>query len=204
MGGSEQVIDAYRASIMQMAGMAVAIYVVQVLLRIRSEEAEGRLESVLAAAVSRPRWLIANLLNAGLGALALLLVFAASMGVAAGAVLGDIPAELRALLGAGLVQLPAILLVAGSVIAFTALLPRAAATLSWALLLVSILLGPMFGAATLQLPTSAQDISPFTHTPKLPGAELTALPVLGLIAIAVALVAVGLGSFRRRDLALPT
>jgi ABC-2 type transport system permease protein len=62
----------------------------------------------------------------------------------------------------------------------------------------------MFGAATLQLPTSAQDISPFTHTPKLPGAELTALPVLGLIAIAVALVAVGLGSFRRRDLALPT
>jgi ABC-2 type transport system permease protein len=204
MGGSEQVIDAYRASIMQMAGMAVAIYLVQVLLRIRSEEAEGRLESVLAAAVSRPRWLIANLLNAGLGALALLLVFAASMGVAAGAVLGDIPAELRALLGAGLVQLPAILLVAGSVIAFTALLPRAAATLSWALLLVSILLGPMFGAATLQLPTSAQDISPFTHTPKLPGAELTALPVLGLIAIAVALVAVGLGSFRRRDLALPT
>ena len=44
----------------------------------------------------------------------------------------------------------------------------------------------------------------FTHTPKLPGAELTALPVLGLMAIAVALVAAGLGSFRRRDLALPT
>jgi ABC-2 type transport system permease protein len=204
MGGSEQIVDAYRASIMQMIGMAVGIYVVQVLLRIRTEEAEGRLESVLAASVSRPRWLIANLLTAGLGALALLLVFAASMGVAAGAVLGDIPAELRALLGASLVQLPAILLVAGAVIAFTALLPRAATTLSWTLLLVSILLGPMFGAATLQLPSSAQDISPFTHTPKLPGAEFTALPVLGLIAIAVVLVAVGLGSFRRRDLALPT
>ena len=106
--------------------MAVAIYAVQVLLRIRTEEAEGRLEPVLAAAVSRPRWLIANLLNAGLGAGMLLLAFAASMGVAAGAVLGDIPAELRALLGAALVQLPAILLIAGAVIALTALLPRAA------------------------------------------------------------------------------
>lgn len=204
MGGSERVIDAYRASIIEMAGMAVAIYVVQVLLRIRSEEAEGRLEPVLAGGVSRPRWLIANLLNAGLGALVLLLIFAAGMGVAAGTVLGDIPAELRALLGAGLVQLPAILLIAGAVIALTALLLRAAGPLSWALLLLSILLGPMFGAATLQLPAWAQDVSPFTHTPKLPAADLAALPVLSLIAISAVLVAAGLASFRHRNLALPT
>lgn len=204
LGGSEQIIDAYRASIMEMVGMAVAVYAVQVLLRMRSEEAEGRLEPVLAAAVSRPRWLVANLLNAMLGSAVLLLVFAASMGVAAGTVLGDIPAELRALLGAGLVQLPAILLIAGAVIALTALVPRAAATFSWAFVLVAILLGPLFGAATLQLPAWAQDISPFTHTPKLPAADLAALPVLGLIAIATALVAVGLARLRHRNLALPT
>ena len=204
MGGSEQIIDAYRASIIEMAGMAVAIYAVQVLLRIRSEEAEGRLEPVLACAVSRPRWQIANLLDAMLGAGVLLFAFAASMGVAAGAVLGDIPAELRALLGAALVQLPAILLIAGAVIALTALVPRAAATLSWALVLVAVLLGPLFGAATLQLPAWAQGISPFTHTPKLPAADLAVLPVLSLIAIAAALVAAGLATFRHRNLALPT
>ena len=88
--------------------------------------------------------------------------------------------------------------------ALTALLPRAAAALSWAVLLVAILLGPMFGAATLQLPVWAQDVSPFTHSPKLPAAELAALPVLSLIAIAAALLAVGLASFRRRNLQLPT
>ena len=44
MGGSEQVLDAYRASIIEMAGMAVAIYAVQILLRMRAEEADGRLE----------------------------------------------------------------------------------------------------------------------------------------------------------------
>ena len=68
MGGSEQILDAYRASIIAMAGMAVAIYAVQILLRMRAEEADGRLEPVLAASVSRPRWLMSHLLNAGLGA----------------------------------------------------------------------------------------------------------------------------------------
>ena len=45
MGGSDQILDAYRASIIEMAGMAVAIYAVQMLLRMRAEEADGRLES---------------------------------------------------------------------------------------------------------------------------------------------------------------
>lgn len=203
MGGSEQVLDAYRASIIEMAGMAAAIYAVQILLRMRAEEGDGRLESLLATPVSRPRWMISHLLHAGLGALLLLLVFALSMGLAGGAVLGDVPGELRALTGAGLVQLPALLLLAGVVAVLTALVPRAASTLSWSLLLVAILLGPMFGAATLQLPAWAQDISPFTHTPKLPGADLAVAPVLGLIVISAVLVAVGLASFRHRDLALP-
>ena len=142
MGGSEHILDAYQASVTEMAGMAVAIYAVQILLRMRAEEADGRLESVLAASVSRPRWLLSHLLNAGLGALLLLLVFGASMGLAAGAVRGDVPAELRALIGAALVQLPAILLIAGLVIALAGLLPRAATAFSWAALMVAVPSGP--------------------------------------------------------------
>ena len=203
MGGSEQVLDAYRASIIEMAGIAVAIYTVQILLRMRAEEADGRLESVLAGSVSRPRWMWSYLLNAGLGAVVLLLCFAVTMGLGAAAALGDISAQVPALVGAGLVQLPAILLIAGVVVALIGLLPRAASALSWTLLLSAILLGPMFGAATLQLPAWAQDVSPFTHIPKLPGAELAAVPVVSLIVIAAALVGVGLASLRHRNLALP-
>ena len=44
MGGSEHILDAYQASVTEMAGMAVAIYAVQILLRMRAEEADGRLE----------------------------------------------------------------------------------------------------------------------------------------------------------------
>ena len=39
MGGSDQIMDAYRASLLAMAGMTAALYAVQVMLRLRAEEA---------------------------------------------------------------------------------------------------------------------------------------------------------------------
>jgi len=203
MGGSDVIVDAYRASTIQMAGMAAAIYVIQMLLRMRAEEADGPLEPILATAVSRPRWMISHLLNAALGSLALLLVFAISMGLTAGSIVGDVPAQLRDIVVAALVQLPAILVIAGVVVAVTALLPRWAGAVSWTLMIVFILLGPMFGAATLQLPEWTQSLSPFTHIPKVPGTDVTAIPVVAPIAIAAALAAAGLTWFRRRNVALP-
>ena len=89
-------------------------------------------------------------------------------------------------------------------VAVTALLPRWAAAVSWTVVIVFILLGPLFGAATLQLPAWAQDLSPFTHIPKVPAADVTAVPVVALIALGLALAAAGLAAFRRRNLALPT
>ena len=104
---------------------------------------------------------------------------------------------------AGVVQLPAIMVIGGVVVAVTALVPRWAATISWTVVIVSLLLGPLFGAATLQLPGWAQDLSPFTHVPKVPAADVTAVPVVALLVVATALAAAGLAWFSRRDLALP-
>jgi ABC-2 type transport system permease protein len=44
------------------------------------------------------------------------------------------------------------------------------------------------------------DLSPFTHVPKLPGAEMRTTPVIWLIVVAGLLTAAGLAGFRRRDL----
>jgi ABC-2 type transport system permease protein len=203
MGGSDKIVDAYRTSIMEMAGMAVAAYTVQTLLRMRSEEADGPLEPILATAVSRPRWVMSHILNAGVGALVLLLVFAVSMGLAAGVVLGDVPAQLRALAEAGLVQLPGIMVIGALVVAVAALLPRWAGTISWTLVMMSIVLGPLFGGATLQLPQWMQDISPFTHIPKVPAAEVSITPLASLLAISAVLAVAGLVIYRRRNLILP-
>jgi putative exporter of polyketide antibiotics len=203
MTGSDEMVEAWGTSMVEMTGMVVAVYAVQILLRMRAEEADGPLEPILATAVSRTRWVISHVLNAGLGALVLLLVFTVSMGLAAGVVLGDVPGQLRALVEAGLVQWPGIMVIGGLVIAVTALLPRWAGALSWTVVMVAILLGPLFGAATFQLPLWAQDISPFTHIPKAPAADITAVPVAILVAIAGAFVVTGLVAFRRRNLNLP-
>ena len=202
MGGSEQFLDAYRASLMQMAGIAAAIYVVQVLLRMRAEESDGTLEPLLATAISRPRWVASHALNALFGATALLVLFGVGAGLASGAVLGNPVGESRTLIGAGLVQLAGVLVVGALVIAAVALLPRFAGAVSWALLMAFILLGPLFGN-TLQAPQWAKDLSPFSHVPKVPAVPIEAGPVVGLAAVVIASATVGVVMLRRRDLALP-
>ena len=99
-GGTDRIVDAYRVSIIQMAGMFVAIYLVQVLLRMRVDETDGTLEPVLASGVTRTRWLWGHVLNAVAGCVVLVVLFAVSMGLAAGQVLGGTATQVRELVWA--------------------------------------------------------------------------------------------------------
>jgi ABC-2 type transport system permease protein len=199
MAGTSRLFDAFATSMIELAGMAAAVYAVQVLLRMREEEARGRLEPMLAAAVSRPRWVAAYVLTATLGAVALLLAFAVAMGLTAGAALGDTAGLLGELTGAALAQLPAVLAIAAAVVAVFALLPRRAVVVSWLLLGASVLLSPVFGLS-LGLPDWVLELSPFAHL-KAPAVEVGTAAIVALIAIAAGLVAAGLATFRRRDIA---
>ena len=202
VGGSDQIVDAYRASMLQMAAMAAAVYVVQVLLRMAGEEANGYLEPVLATATSRTRWAVAHALNAAMGAAVLLAVFSIGAAVAGAAVLGGTAEQLRTLLGAAMTQLPAVLAVAAAVFALVALLHRRAHAAAWAVIIASILAGPLFGP-TFGLPQWAQNLSPLTHAPKAPAVDVTVAPVLALTLAMALLTVSALAWLRRRDLALP-
>ncbi len=199
MAGTSPLFDAFATSMIEIAGMAAAIYAVQVLLRMREEEARGRLEPVLAAAVSRARWVAAYVLTATLGVVVLLVAFAVAMGLTAGAALGDTSGLLGDLLGAALAQLPAVLVIAAAVVAAFALLPRRAVVVSWLVLGASVLLSPVFGLS-LGLPDRVLDLSPFAHL-KAPAVEVGTVAIVALLGIAAGLVAAGLATFRRRDLA---
>ena len=201
-GGAADLLGAYWASMMQMAGMAVAIYVVTLLLRLHHDEAHGTLESVLGTAVSRLRWLGAYAVNALVGAMLLILVFAGAMGIVGGQVLGGTASLLRDLVGAALVQLPAIGVLGAAVVVVVMLLPRWSAGLSWALVVGSILVGPMFGPS-LGLPAWLLDLSPFTHVPNAPAVPISVAPVVGLGLACVVLAIAGVLLLRRRNLALP-
>jgi ABC-2 type transport system permease protein len=198
MGGTEKMLDAWFTSMIEMFAIAVAIYVVQVLLRMRHEEARGRLEPVLAAAVSRPRWAIGHLLSAGLGATVLLLTSSAAMALTAGRVVGDTASLLGEFTAAALAQLPAVLVIAAVVVMVVAVLPRWAAPVSWLLLGVSVLLSPIFGI-TFGLPQWVMDLSPFTHQ-KAPALDVGFVAIVTLLGVCAALVAAGVALFRRRDL----
>lgn len=177
-GGDADLLGAYWASMMQMAGMAVGDYVVTLLLRMHHDEAQGTLEPVLGTAVSRLRWLGAYAVNALAGAMLLILVFAVAMGVTGGRVLGGTVSLLRDLIGAALVQLPAIGVLGAAVVVVVMLLPRWSVGLSWTLVVGSIFVGPMFGPS-LGLPTWLLNLSPFTHVPNAPAVAISVGPVVG-------------------------
>ncbi|GIH95684.1 ABC transporter permease [Planobispora siamensis] len=197
-GGGAPLVNTLYAAMMNVFGVLAAGFVVQALLRLRSEEAGGHAEAVLATAVGRVRWVIAHLACAAGGAAALLVAAGAGMGLADAAVGGG--TGVGPLVGAGLAQLPAALALAGFVVLVYGTLPRLTVPLAWAGLVASIafgLLGDVFG-----LPQAVRDLSPFSHVPALPAAEMTAGPLVALAAVAAALAAAGLALFRRRDLSL--
>ena len=197
MYGTGEMLDAWFTTLIVMGGIAVAIYAVQVLLRMREEEARGRLEAVLSGAVSRPRWMISYVLTALAGGSALLLAYATAVALTAGAAIGDTAGLLRDLNAAALAELPAVLAVAGAVVAIIALLPRRAVAVSWLLLGAAILLSPLFD---LKASPWLLDLSPFTHQ-KAPAGEIGMVAVVALLGVAAVLTATGLVAFRRRDLA---
>jgi ABC-2 type transport system permease protein len=81
-------------------------------------------------------------------------------------------------------------------------LPRWSVGVSWALVVVCVFVGPMFGPS-LGLPGWLLDVSPFSHVPNAPAVAVTAAPLLGLTLTCVLLGAVGVLALRRRDLLLP-
>lgn len=202
-GGDADLMGAYWASMMQMAGMAVAAYVVTLLLRLHHDEAQGTLEPLLGTAVSRLRWLSAYGVNALTGALVLLSLFAVAMGLTGGLAMGDTASLTRELIGAALVQLPAIGVLGAVVVAVVMFLPRWSVGLSWALVVLAIFVGPMFGPS-LELPVWLMNLSPFTHVPNAPAVAVDLAPVLGLLLATTLTAGAGALAFRHRNLALPT
>jgi ABC-2 type transport system permease protein len=198
LGGHSGITDAYLAATMSIFGLVAAGYAVSVVLHLRSDETSGLAEPVLATAVRRVSWGASYLIVAAVGAAAVLVAAGLGTGLAFGLRAGDTGTQLPRLLGAALAQLPAVLVVASVVVLLFGLLPQACVAGGWTALglaTVLVLLGP-----TLQLSHWIQDISPFTHVPKLPGGTVSGAPLTWLALIAVLLAAAGLAGLRRRDI----
>ena len=102
------------------------------------------------------------------------------------------------MLAAALAQVPAAWVLAGLALALFGLLPRAT-VVAWAALALCLALAEL--GPVLELSQSIIDLSPFAHSPQLPGGDASGAP-LWLAALAAALGAAGLAGLRRRDIGL--
>ncbi|HEX5568593.1 MAG TPA: ABC transporter permease [Streptomyces sp.] len=196
LGGAAGVTDAFLAAMAGLFGMITAVYAASAVLRMRGEEISGRAEPILAGAVPRLRWAAGHLLFAFAGSTVLLGACGLTMGVGYGLAAGDLGSVGRVAV-AVLAQSPAVWLLAGVAVLLFGALPRATAV-AWVVVSGAIVVG-WIGPA-LDLPQEVMNLTPFTHLPKLPGAEVTAAPYLWMVLLAAGLTVAGLTAVRRRDI----
>ena len=198
IGGQQGLTSAYLAAIMSLTGLAAAGYAVSAALRLHGEESARLAEVVLVTPTGRLRWAVSHLAVVVVGTAVVLAAAGLGAGLGYGLRAGDVGTQVPRLLEAGLVQLPAALVVAGVAVALFGLRPAWSVTGGWTALglaTLAALLGP-----TLRLPQWLADIFPFSHVPRLPGSAVTAAPLIWLSGAALALAVVGLAGLRRRDL----
>ncbi|WP_329128294.1 ABC transporter permease [Streptomyces caniferus] len=197
MGGQQGLTEAFLATMTGMLGMVAALYAAGAVLRLRGEETGERAEPVLACAVGRLRWAGSHLALAYGGTAVILTAGGLALGVAYGLSADDLGGALGPVLLAALAQVPAVWTLTGLAVLVLGLAPRATGAV-WALVGGCLALG-WIGPA-LDLPGWAMDLSPYSHLPKLPGADATAAPFAWLLILSAALAAAGLAGLRRRDI----
>ncbi|QBD80202.1 ABC transporter permease [Ktedonosporobacter rubrisoli] len=202
MGNSPQLVDSFFALSIYIASQVISIYAIQTVLRLRSEEANGRADPLLAMPISRFRWACSHLIIAAIGPAIVLTALGLGMGLTYGLITGNVGFELLRLGTAALIRVFAILVMVGIALALYGLLPRFALLGTYVLLGLFLLLELLVEFHLI--PSLLLAASPFVLTPTLPAAQLSVASA-ALLALLVGVTAVltwaGLSGFRRRDIA---
>ncbi|HTW41754.1 MAG TPA: hypothetical protein VMD79_05540 [Solirubrobacteraceae bacterium] len=176
--------------------LAVSLFACAQVGAARQEEADERLETLLALPASRVGWLGGRLLLAGAGAVALSLT--AGVLTWAGAAAEDVHISLARMLEAGANCLPAALLFLGLAALAYALVPRASSGVAYGLVTVAFLwqlVGALLGAPKLLL-----EVTPFAHVGAVPTQPFRGPAAAVMVAIGLLAAGAALAAFRRRDL----
>ncbi|WP_054812632.1 ABC transporter permease [Nocardia arizonensis] len=196
-GGAADAVDSYLALTVSMTSLLATAFGITAVLRARGEEALGHAEFVLAARLSRPRWLLAYSMVAALGAAAVAVAGGFGIGLAY-ALTVDEPHQMIRMTLAAVAYWPAIWVTTAVALLAFGLRPRLSAAVAWtgfAYCAVALLFTESF-----DLPGWFPDASPFEHTPRVPLEDATATAATGLSAVAAILAAIGIAAFRHRDI----
>lgn len=176
--------------------LAVSLFACAQVGAARQEEAEERLETLLAKPVGRRAWLGGRLLLAAAAAVAISLVAGALTW--AGAASQGVHVSLARMLEAGANSLPVALLFLGVAALAYAVVPRAGSGIAYALVTVAFLwdlVGSLLG-----VPKWLVEATPFDHVGFVPAQAFRAGAAAVMLAIGLLAALAALELFRRRDL----
>lgn len=188
--------DQFLAAAMGQLALMAGACGIATALRLATEEAAGRAESILAGPIPRSRWVGSHVVMAAAGSLVALVAAGLGAGLSYALVIGD-PGQILRLIGSAVVTYPGVLVLIGVSLIFFGAFPAIAGA-AWAALAVAFVTG-YFGDL-FKFPDWVGWISPFEHIPGLPAENLALLPLLLLLIVATALIAFGARAFRVRDL----
>ena len=192
--------DSYLAYTLVLGALLVGGAAIASMLRLRHDEAEGRLEVALARPVPRWRWLGAQIWVATALSVTTLAASGAGTGVGLAVTSGDGGAVLR-LIAASLTLLPVPIVLIGLTTLLVGAAPRWSA-LTWAALTVMVVVALL--GEVLRLPGWVRAISPLDHLPPVPAESFDPLVFATVAALGVLLAAVGALAFHRRDIPVAT
>jgi ABC-2 type transport system permease protein len=190
------IMDPVIATMTLIMTIMAAIPVIAVTLRLRAEEARGRMDQLLAGSVSRIRLIACEAFTSALFAVALQFLTAAGMYSAAVMVM-DKPPGFTLFIAAAMNFLPGMLVLVGLSVILLGAAPRLSA-LIWVYLTWSFFAA--FLGGVLDLPLWAERISVFALLPRYPAEAIEPLRTAALCIAATLLTAAGAAAWRRRDL----
>ncbi|GAB2826987.1 multidrug efflux ABC transporter permease [Actinocorallia aurea] len=192
--GPQALLFAFIVQILQIIAIIAAVFGVQIVLRVYAEELDYRVEPLLAASLTRGRYLASNAVLAFL-APALALLVAGT--VLAFVVHGTEPAiAVGDVLGQATATIPAVWVLVALSLAVVGAKP-AVRLVSWLGIVATFaltLLGPLFN-----LWDEILAISPLHHVPDITAADASWTGLAVVTALAAVLTAVGFLGFGRRD-----
>ncbi|CUR57738.1 putative ABC transporter [metagenome] len=193
---SGDLVDGFYATALVLLALIACGYAISASLRPRGEEDAGRVESLLATALSRRSWLLGHVTATVLGVVAVVLAAGLGIGTGYALVTGDTGALLRFPVDISGYVAPVLVLSAVGRLLY-GLSPRLG-VLTWlglVLAFVMMLFGDLF-----RLPQWLQDLSPFEHLALVPAEAFRWPPFLALLAVAGLVSVAGQWAFARRDL----
>ncbi len=196
IGGEEGVADSYVLVMIGVLSFATAAYAVSTILRVHADEQSGRLELLLSLPISRTGVLGSRALLVLGGTIVLQLAVGLGVGITNGLANQDVLHLVARYVAVAVMALPAIWILLGVAVAVVGAVPRLP-WLAWLAFAYCVAVGEL--GSILGLPDWVQRTTPFWFTPRWPAEDFVVLPIVVLIALAVALAAFGVARFRVRD-----